>query len=66
MECRDGKKKICFFMYVFRPGKPGLDGLDIPLEPEPSFPCVICPAGLLVFRLNYTFFIGPPGNRGND
>uniref|UniRef100_A0A915D5K5 Uncharacterized protein n=1 Tax=Ditylenchus dipsaci TaxID=166011 RepID=A0A915D5K5_9BILA len=32
-------------------GKAGLDGLDIPLEPEPSFPCVICPAG-------------PPGNRG--
>ncbi|PAV60089.1 hypothetical protein WR25_25311 [Diploscapter pachys] len=31
--------------------QPGLDGLDVPLDPEPSFPCVLCPAG-------------PPGNRG--
>lgn len=38
LDHKNSEYKFRINYFSRRPGKPGLDGLDIPLEPEPSFP----------------------------
>jgi hypothetical protein len=71
MDSREGLENLVFDEFAQNYNKIaflGLDGLDVPLEPEPSFPWFV---SFIVVSMLVSYFIfsvicpaGPPGNRG--